>query len=395
MSRRTIRTLLALFLVCVSGAIAIPGPAGAAPNAKLPLWAPDWMGSQQGPLTQSMALRQAGEFDVIISMWPYYSNYVGAMRQVNPSLRLYVYLNGVAQPDGSFPESWYAHSASGARIKFPQWNTFEMNPKSQGWINELIAECRDFTARSGYDGCFLDALGTSGVTPDNVTGLPINTSTGRVFTEAEWLSATTALAKQVTTAVAPRPVIGNGLCCGYRYFHPVAPSEVILGGLKMGMIEGFVRSARTSVSSYVNESTWKQDVDLLVDVAGRSTGNIALAITKVWTTATPAQVLSWHKYALATFLLGWVPGHAYFSFRSDKLLTTPSYLYDVNIGNPTTSYAKISGVYQRTFQRGKVLVNPTSSTFTIQLGRSYTDTEGHTSTSITLGPHAAAILTAS
>lgn len=391
MSKRSASLLLVFVLV--TSALG-SSPAIGAPNAKLPLWAPDWMATQQGgPVTQTLALRQAREFDNIIAQPNMYRSFVAIMNQANPNLTFYVYRNAIAQNKTTFPDSYYAKSLSGARIRFPQWGTWEMNPKSQGWINELISECRTLMTDSGYDGCFLDVLGISGVNASDVTALPVNPTTGRVYTQAEWLAATTALAKQVQSALSPKPVVGNGLLAGFKYFDSTASTETILGGLKAGMVEAFVRSAHDGVSSYRNETMWKQDVDMLIDIAARTSGNIAYTLTKVWTSASSAQILSWQKYSLATFLLGWVPGRAFFSFRSDKTLTMPSNLYDAAIGNPAGGYAKINGVYQRTFSTGKVLVNPTTSTFTIQLGAQYRNTEGQVMTSILMTPHTGAILT--
>ena len=371
---------------------AIPRADGA-PDSRIPVWAPDWMGTQQGAITRSLALRQAGVFDVIIAQPGQYKSYVSQMEAANPSLTLYVYRNAVAQGLATFPESYYTHTAAGARIRFPQWGTYEMNPKSPGWISELTSECRSLMASSDYEGCFLDVLGVSGVNPRDVTGLPTNPSTGRAYTQRDWMLATTSLAKQVIRALAPHPVIGNGLLTGSKYFDATAPTESLLdSGMKAGMVEAFVRSAHDAVTSYRGEAQWRQDIDMLLDIAKRSTGNVAVVVTKVWTTASSAQISAWETYSLATFLLGWVPGHTYFSFRADKLLTAPSALYRLAIGTPTGSYAKVEGVYQRTFTTGRVLVNPTSSTFRVQLGGSYEDPQGHVITSITMTPHAGAIL---
>ena len=117
------------------------------------------------------------------------------------------------------------------------------------------------------------------------------------------------------------------------------------------------------------------------------------AITKVWATSTAAQQDAWHRYALGTFLLGYQPGNAYFTFRVDKNLTTPSPYWDVPIGVPSGAYAKVGGVYQRSFTNGRVLVNPTTATLSVGLGGSYVNLDGATVTSVTLAPHTAEILT--
>jgi hypothetical protein len=156
------------------------------------------------------------------------------------------------------------------------------------------------------------------------------------------------------------------------------------------MAEVFVRPATSAVNFYKNEVNWRYDVDMLVDAAAR--GQFVTAITKVWTNSTATQQDAWHRYALGTFLLGYRPGSAFFTFRTDKRLTPPSRYWDVDLGLPVGGYAKIGGVYQRTFALGRVLVNPTTATVTVNLGGVFTDLDGRSVTSVTLAPHTAEIL---
>jgi hypothetical protein len=116
-------------------------------------------------------------------------------------------------------------------------------------------------------------------------------------------------------------------------------------------------------------------------------------MTKVWTNGTQDQKDAWHRYALATFLLGYTPGKSYFAFRYDRSLTTLNPYWSVNIGDPVGSYANVNGVYERQFSNGWVYVNPTTTTVTVDLGGSYRTLEGTVVTSLTLPPHAGDVLT--
>jgi hypothetical protein len=344
--------------------------------------------------TQSMALRQARNFDIIAAHLATYKPWVSQMKAVNPDLELDVYVNGTFSSTKSstqYPESWYARDANGNKIMAKGFNTWLMDPRSAGWIGEVTALCQYRLSYSGYDGCFLDVLGTSGLNPTSVTSLPVDPRTGVEWTKKAWMDATSNLGASVRSAIAPRPVMANGLGFGVPYFDPTAPRERLLDGVSTAMSEVFVREPGAAVNFYRNEVTWKKDVDMVADAVAR--GNRIVVTTKVWTTATAAQIDAWHRYAFATFLLGYAPGKAFFTFRSDHELSTPSAYWDTNIGVPSGAYSKVGNVYRRTFSNGLVLVNPTTSSATVSLSGSYTTLSGNVVTSVTLPPHTGQVLT--
>jgi hypothetical protein len=373
-------------------ALALPPP-----GPGVPVWAADWMKTGSGNTNydpgKTLALRQATNFDIVIAHSTTYDNYVGAMKATNPNLRLFVYVQGMFSPDAGLPSSWYAHNSSGAKIKSREFGTYLMNPKSSGWRDSRLTECRQKISASNYDGCFLDSLGPTGVNTGSVTSMPINPSTGKAYTRREWLTATEAVGERVRSALSPTPVLMNGLVDGPGYFNSSGPTETLLNGATGGMSEAFIRTAGSGVTSYKGETAWRNDVDMLSDVGVRSSGSIAFAITKVWCSATASQIASWHRYALGSFLLGYRPGHAYFQFRTNHDLTTPMTYENVVLGSPSSSYYQSNGMYVRNFQYGKVIVNPTTSSHSISLSRRYVDLSGaFHSTSISLAPHSAQVL---
>jgi putative glycosyl hydrolase-like family 15 (GHL15) protein len=195
----------------------------------------------------------------------------------------------------------------------------------------------------------------------------------------------------VKNYVSPHHVIGNGLRDGPHYFAATAPTKELLGsGIEAGLPEAWLRGATASIGAYPSEAAWKQNVDLLVDC--QRLGVSVMTSTKTWTTATQAQKDAWFKFALASYLLG-NDGTSYFFFSysgGDSVADYP--LYHLDLGAASAPYAKVSGVYQRNFAKGKVLVNPTTSTFTVPLGGTYETVGGSTVTSVTLPPHTAEIV---
>jgi hypothetical protein len=137
-----------------------------------------------------------------------------------------------------------------------------------------------------------------------------------------------------------------------------------------GFVELFMRAQGAGISAFRKEAEWKMDVDMLADAEAR--GKTIFTTTKVWVNGTQAQKDQWHRYALASFLLGSsgasVPeGGSYFTFLYDHdALKTHSW-WQNDLGTPIGSYTKTGGLYQRTFTGGHVLVNPTGSTQTSAL----------------------------
>jgi hypothetical protein len=365
-----------------------------ATSGVLDLWAAKFMNGSQS-VTLDQALSQAKRFNIITATRGVYRSYVSQMKAANPNLELLVYLNGsyAQQNQGSaFPDAWYSHTAGGAKITSKGYGNYLMNPASPGWINQVVQTCIAYKSDSGYDGCLLDMLGTGPLMPGYDSGLPVNPATGSVWTNSQWLAATSHLAATVRSAIAPAPLAGNGIQNGSSYFNGGAPSSQLFSGVDVGMAETWIRSAHQGIDGWPTEARWKSNVDAIVDAGAH--GHSIVAITKCWTSGTDAQKDKWHRFALASFLLG-NDGHSdfYFSYSASSDAAADNAMWHIALGRPLGTYAKVGGAYLRDFVAGKVVVNPTTASVSIPLGGAYVDLGGHLVTSITLAPHTGQILT--
>ncbi|MDY6834825.1 MAG: hypothetical protein SVY53_08535 [Chloroflexota bacterium] len=68
------------------------------------------------------------------------------------------------------------------------------------------------------------------------------------------------------------------------------------------------------------------------------------------------------------------------------------HIYTAPIGSPLDGKYKADGVWQRDYSEGRVLVNPTTNTYTIDLGGTYATVDGAMVSSVTLGANGAEIL---
>jgi hypothetical protein len=376
---------MVLALAQAGGASASVGPK-VSPGS-VHAWSVEYMNGAQS-ISLSEAVATARAFDVIVALPKAYAPYVAQMKAANPNLQLFTYAKGMFTYDTSLPDAAYSHDKSGRRIHGLQYSTWLLNPNSSQAVNAQAKAAQRLLARSGYDGVFLDTLGPAALNPSFVSGLPVNPATGQVWTVSDWMTASASFAGRIAAAIG-KPTIGNGLRDGPNYFD--AGTKQLLNGLDGGMAEGWLRGATNPLTSYPSETAWKQNVDALVDAGAR--GKSFLAVTKVWANGTQAEKDAWFVFTLASFLLG-NDGHQYMTFTyapGDATVDRP--WYHLALGAPSGPYAKLNGVYQRSFAAGRVLVNPTQSSFTIKLGATFHTLGGLPVTSVKLAPDSAVILT--
>src|SRR5438067_4031306 len=96
--------------------------------------------------------------------------YTARMRQVNPDLTILAYDVGMLSPYSGYPESWYMHDKTGARIRTKIGDQFLMNPQSTksyrtyaGWTDLVRHRCTAAIHASPgvFNSCWIDMLGTA------------------------------------------------------------------------------------------------------------------------------------------------------------------------------------------------------------------------------------------
>ena len=381
--------LIGALVVVASAPAATAATAGfGSPASGRPVlqWLPEEFATSH-TYTQAQAVTAATRYDVIVAYTQAFQPYLASMRAANPNLVVLAYMNGTFVPPAqatSWPADWYSYDANGIKVQNAQNKNYLMNPTNAGWVQNRATMCANLVAQSGYDGCMLDTLGVAPLTAGYCTALPINPATGAAWARPDWISATTQLSNSVRSTVSPSLVVGNGLKDGPS----LGESSQLFNGMDGGIAEGFLRTSTQSATTYPTVSIWQQNVNMLL-----SPPKPMLALTKVWASATTAQLNQYHLYALASFLLG-TDGRSYFYFSSASSEPPISVVpWSVNIGDPSGSYSLQDGAYQRLFTQGRVLVNPTASQVTVPLSGAYTEMDGtQVSGSLVMPPNTGQIL---
>lgn len=377
--------------LAATSAVAAPAPGEPvfASGSGNPLlrFAPIYMGDTTGRVSQDQAVALAREFDLIAAHSYPLGKYVRAMRAANPKLIIVGYVNGTfSTKRSSYPESAYAHDKSGRRITTAQFGQDLMNPASSVWRSQVASACSDTLRQSGFDGCFLDSLGEAPFAGSYVTAPPVDPSTGRVWDRSAWMAATSSIVTATSAANPRASIASNGLTNGQLFFDSEGTAPLAIRS-DAAMAELWLRGPTAPVTEFKTVSDWRQDVDMLT--AAEKRGSSVITTTKVWGPASQQAKNQWHRYALASFLLG-TSGHSYFSFSDAQnwQAISDSRYENVQIGTPTGSYAESGGAYRRAFTNGFAVVNPASGTVRVALSGSYVTLDGrHVSGTFTLGGH--------
>lgn len=373
-------------------------------NNPLQLWAlqSENRDSNYIPVAPDQALLDAFHFAYLIAHVTGYEGQVAAMKAINPRLVILAYENALfAQrwQGTTYPDSWYLRDINGNKVRSQASGNFLMNPTDPGWIQDRVTTCQELIAQSGYDGCYLDMLGIASLSPGFVSALPVDPRTGQLWTAVDWIMATAGLAGQVTAGAAPSLVMGNGINSGALYYSHSTPTKPILDALDGGIAEAWLRGSTAPITRFPEGLTWLEDIQLIG--AAESAGKPLLGYVKNGIdTATPTQLQAWQQFGLATFLMGVQARSAYlFSPNFDTSRTTWYSLYDLILGPPSGSMAKLSGtsgsVYTRAFEFGLAVVNDTAQSVPVTLtGGPYYDVTGAVvaTSPLTVGPDMGLVL---
>lgn len=283
---------------------------------------------------------------------------------------------------------WFLKDASGRRIQSGTHWGWMMDLGNPGW-QQYIADAAIRAIRNGINGIYVDDAHEVYPNFYSASGYPINPRTGAQYTSAEWKQDTYNLLKRARDAVrAAYPndpsklLLYNGYINGWQgeYFMPVADGA---------QSEGFVHAYWESATSFRDAATWKGEIDDLINYQNQ--GKLIFATSG-------ASGGDLNMYTYSSYLLGKGP-RSYYNYANYGNGGMNGWAgFNAPIGVPSGSYYYASNVYQREYSNARVLVNPTTNTYTVNLGAGMyrLNQDGSIAatavSSVTLGPHSGAIL---
>ncbi len=219
------------------------------------------------------------------------------------------------------------------------------------WRASRIAD----EVRLGADGAFVDTVGAY-FPPDFYTGRPVVDE--RAVTDGQWRHGSADLLRRIK-AVAGGVVVANGfgLGSGAAYFKRSAAADVLIAAADGIQIEGFTRWGEAPLAPARRARQWQQDLEFLNLLGER--GKVAMAYTKVKQAGVSEDVLQQLRdYGLASFLVAFVPGSAYFGFDSPSSSSPPTEpVWARELGAPLSAASprEASG-WSRVFEGGRLVL---------------------------------------
>jgi hypothetical protein len=266
-----------------------------------------------------------------------------------------------------------------------------LNIRNEAVRNQLAEDVVKAIAVANSQGVVLSGVGEDLI---RTASAPVFTGT-RAFTTDQRRDAVEGLLRTIRQRVPDKLLILGGYAWkDGTAFGALADEAQNLATLADGVhIEAFLRSPISRTNEFKPEAAWKRDVDYLSNVS--QDNKVVLITTRLNASGVASDtVRQWLNYSVASYLLGKNGAQTYFqfdagdpAFANDPVLSAP-------IGAPVEAYAKLdSGIYQRKFSNGIVLVNPTGDQKKTTLDGSFKTLAGNpVDASITMGPRTGIIL---
>lgn len=340
---------------------------------------------------------------VVLNSWD--APMVPALKAANPELKVLLYKNlsftmsygcsnGVDKPyltsgvgycdaDQNHPD-WFLTDPNGSRLDsyyFPQ--AWMMDVGSAGyqarWLSNVLADLRS----GGWDGVMLDDTNTD-------MGWHLHGRTiARYPTAGAWRAATRSMLAAVGPALRSAGFLA--LANIYAPWSSDYDAQATWSDwlqFTSGAVQEYYSKWGTDSSGWLagNDWTYRQTFQSLTEQAGK----IFIGLT--YAPAGDTRSMTW---ARANFLLFDDPadGGALMFEPTDPEAQDPfSSSWTADVGTPVGARFQVGSAWRRAFSGGTVVVNPTSSTVTVDLGGSYLDEAGAVVQSVALGPTSGAIL---
>lgn len=288
-------------------------------------------------------------------------------------------------------EDWFLHDTDGNRIRTVGWGGwYLMNPGSDGWRNYFANYVKDALEKNPqFDGVFADD--TWGTFPPDSWNYFQNDESkipDYIKNNTIWTAWVKGMLKKIKDTIGDKLLIIN---CNRD---PLVYIDYVDGRLD----EGFAHACWQTASQYFGVKEWRNDIDVIYEWSSRNKYVIAQGGVEG---ATYGEKKKWMNFTLHSYLLAFNGAKAMFAFKPEGYAWEdryywlhPEYEHVSKLGVPTGTYKKDpeDPIFYRDFENGKVLVNPSTGTYTFDLGENYKTLDGKIVSKIALGAHSGIML---
>lgn len=260
-------------------------------------------------------------------------------------------------------EDWFVHDIYGNRLVNKDWGWYCMDVGNQGWRQHCVDYLKEKFDLYAFDGVFADDVWSQlwkeawTVPPEDVPDYP------------DWHQQMIGFIQYVRLQINPKIFISN------------TPNNDDYVDVSDGKVwEG--------LGQYNAEIT-------VLDISSLARRSAEGKYCLVWSKNYQEDTFSSMQYGLSCYLLGVNGSKAYFGWNnvwSESKGYYPEFEDVKLLGNALNEYYSYQSVYARDFENGKVLLNPSWNTHTVNLQETYVTLNGETVTEIIMEGHSGTIL---
>jgi hypothetical protein len=336
------------------------------------LWASDWGGAAAKRSTAGWQAAARND-RILIGNAGVYPKWIPQLHGWNPNLTVLVYNVGPYLQKGTSTYSqvlsahptWFAHDSHGRLINLPMFpSNYLMDAGSAAYRAWHATQLAASVSGGGFDGAMVDSVGDD-VLGHYASGVPVNPSTHQTYSVTTWLGDEVLLLNSDKAAIGGKYLAFNGLVSGPDYARD--SSILATANADAGIAELFLRQPKNSINAFPSATEMQQSLAMMTAMAAR--GKAFLGWTKVWVSASSAQLAKWETFSLGVYLLGrssasyldFMPSHS-----ADNTVISYSNL-TTNLGAALGPYTVSGSTFTRSFQSGKVTVNASTYGVSIQV----------------------------
>jgi hypothetical protein len=294
---------------------------------------------------------------------------------------------GYCFADRSRP-GWFLTDRSGNRLEFCDYRGLWLMDVGNGayqrrWLDEVAASAR----ADGFDGVFLDDVN------QNADAHLCGRSIAKYPREADYSRAMTAFLNKVGKGLQARGLLALPNIMIRNWWEPggVALFKQWIKSTSGAMQEYYAKQGYGSSGWYTDDGGWHDDWSYRQELLKQTeaAGKIFVGLTYA-----PSDDLRSQRYARASFLADWDGGPSALAFEPTDPEQQDPYgsQWTADLGSPLGARVKVGLAWRRNFSRGAVVINPSTTTQTVELGASFVGEDGGVVTSVTLQPADAAVL---
>jgi len=339
----------------------------------------------------------SSHFDVLDIGW--YSAEISGierMKEENPDMVILIYNDVMGRSNESqgwnevnSHEDWFVHDKYGNRLINQHWSWYCMDVGNDGWRNHYVNWVEDkFNKCPGLDGVFADDVWDKfRYDAWTVPSEDVPEEIGE-----RWHNDQLEFLEYVKQRIGNKLLIIN-----------TSNNDDYVDACDGKMDEDFVHPHWCSYNYWASWTNWTGKIEGVRKVSQKGkyvlvhSGFKELNEDEAFINSHPEIVREMLMYCFSSYLFAIDGPKASFGFGGIHNLDGSRSYYSIfdeakQLGSPINDYYSFYSVYARDFENGKVLVNPTTSFYTVHLDSEYKTLDGETVSSVTLDGHTGVVL---